>query len=255
MLSNIVPWPVSVTADDIRSKLGADKLDNADVFTLVQIIHAMDAPASLRGIIPALSNFYQFLPSVINYSDRDTKDVFSDLESEIGTILNQLEGVQKKEDLLLRSHQSFCGTHPLYAVLLRFNQFRLPDEIGNDFVALFYLSFLSCWKQMSVSLRESSGLALRSTSEGKRFPNVKVFESFYHSLDLSDKKSCANSLDTFHSNLLLQTGDDESNLPAAAQHYIRTLALLFTGEIGKKKVSVKPTPSTSGRFPCQNSLR
>jgi|GEM_PF-5660905 len=83
--------------------------------------------------------------------------------------------------------------------------------------------------------RENSGLALRSTSEGKGFPSVKVFESFYHSIDLSDKKACINSLDTFYSDLDLLPADDESNLPAAAKHHIRTLALLLTGDIGKKK--------------------
>jgi|GEM_PF-6579199 len=147
MPSNIFPWPASVTAEDINSKLGTDKLNNADVATLVEIIHAMDAPASLRGIIPALSNFRQFLPSVIHYSESNTKDIFSKLEPGIDTLLDQLEGVEKNEDLLLSSHQSFCGSHPLYAVLLRLNQFKLPDEIGNDLVALFYLSFLSCWKE------------------------------------------------------------------------------------------------------------
>jgi len=223
MNNKMIPWSNSVIEKSMKDKVGS--FDRADISLLTEVAHILDAPESLHGFVVALGNFQEILPCIIEYYDKDD-GVYSEILMKLNGLRTNIF-IAAKGDLLSTNHCCYCGSNPLYTVLLSLDVFKLPRHKSLHLIAMFYIKYISTWHQMSESLRERVGLAMRSTCEGRGFSN-DTFYSMYQSLDLESMSALSTSLLEIE-----EKGKDQ--LRPAQKTYIRALYLLFNGDIGKKK--------------------
>lgn len=233
--SIIVSWPNSITEKLIRDKLGAFLGDNNDAKLLSEVAHCIDTPPSLHGFITALENFRQVIPFIIDHLDLNDAAIYSERMRAIDLLLKRINPEEIDVDLLSKNHRHFCASNPLYALLLRVSAFNIRQNLCEQFVAQFYLNYMELWAESSESIRERAGLAMRSTSEGRGF-NSTAFDEFQQMLDPSGENILIESLENFETQYGSPSlATNKGVIQPASKQYIRTLILLFTGKLGKKK--------------------
>jgi len=228
------PWPKTCNSAQVKI-IFRNSLSDRDVELLCEIAHAIEAPESMHGFLPALEAFVELLPPLVNFSKGAEQEIYARWLEAAELFIQNTDVHSLSPELYANSHRCYCASNPVYTVLLKYGDFKLPVHLSQELTALFYLGYKSTWKQMSEGLRERVGLAMRSTSQGKGF-SEEAFRRIHQVLDMENLDDLTASLSDIEERVLHEVEEEEhKQLRPATKDHIRTLYLLFSGDIGKKK--------------------
>ena len=107
------------------------------------------------------------------------------------------------------SIHGFCGSHPVYAILLSMEHFHAPADVADALVAYCYLSFSEQYNCSVPSWGKHLGLAIRSTLMGKGFVDADYFYEFCDNINTSTK---ASIIATLNLNLKFRSSNSAINI-------------------------------------------